>query len=201
MPTQTDWQELEHHQAVADADALAERIRALTNVLSGTTDAAQRKTLTAQLVEIHAEWEAAVTKRSRLAEGVPPPPKTEANGDIAELKRQVAALGTALASDKPDEAHAIISKAIDALGMIDARIVHVEARVSAIERHIHPPWIVTFWRVCAVLAIIAGLTAAALWRVVLFQLYLPIGIMIEGAFLGLAMVCVFQANAQMERAR
>jgi hypothetical protein len=53
--------------------------------------------------------------------------------------------------------------------------------------------------VCAVLSIVAGLTAAAKWPQVLFELYLPIGLIVEAAFIGLAVVCVLQANAQLER--
>lgn len=89
---------------------------------------------------------------------------------------------------------------------IDVRLGAVEdtsrdhgRRISSIERHIYPSWVVTFWRVCAVLSIIAGLTAAAKWPQVLFELYLPIGVIVEAAFVGLAVVCVLQANAQLER--
>ena len=72
-------------------------------------------------------------------------------------------------------------------------------RIASIERHIHPPWIVTFWRVMAVLSVVVGLTAAAKWPQVLFELYLPIGIIVEAAFVIIALICVLQANAQLER--
>lgn len=89
---------------------------------------------------------------------------------------------------------------------IEGRVATVEettrdhhGRLTAIERHIHPPLIVTFWRVMAALAIVAGLTAAAVWPEVLFELYLPIGVIVEGAFVIIALICVLQANAQLER--
>jgi predicted nucleic acid-binding Zn-ribbon protein len=89
---------------------------------------------------------------------------------------------------------------------IEGRVATVEetqrdhgGRLTAIERHIHPPWIVTFWRVMAVLSVVVGLTAAAKWPQVLFELYLPIGIIVEAAFVIIAFICVLQANAQLER--
>jgi hypothetical protein len=89
---------------------------------------------------------------------------------------------------------------------IDLRLAAVEdtshdhgRRISSIERRIYPSRVVTFWRVCAVLSLLAGLTAAAKWPQVLFELYLPIGLIVEAAFIGLAVVCVLQANAQLER--
>lgn len=133
-------------------------------------------------------------------------PADRVNGDFASLQQNVGELGKALAANDTQTAHKLIGDTVAALDRIDRRIGGIErtvtehdTRIGAIERHIHPPWIVTFWRVCAVLAVVAGLTAAAMWRVVLFELYLPIGVMIEAAFLGLALVCVLQANAQLER--
>ena len=89
---------------------------------------------------------------------------------------------------------------------IEGRVATVEetqrdhgARITDIERHIHPSWIVTFWRVCAALSVIAGLAIAASWQEVLFEMYLPIGVIVEAAFMGLALVCILQANAQLER--
>ena len=196
-----DWDELSVNQARAEADTLAARIRALNDILSATKDPAQQSTLKAQLVDLDAQWTAAITQRDRLNEGVPQPPK--ANGDMDALRAQVAALGKALASDKPDEAHAIILKSIDALTKMDDRLVCVEARVAAIERHINPPWQVTFWRVIA--AIVALFAGSLFWiketREVLFGVVLWAGLATEGALLLLVVACLLLANAKLEHAK
>jgi hypothetical protein len=133
-------------------------------------------------------------------------PADRINGDFVSLQQNVGELGKALAANDTQAAHKLIADTVAALDRIDRRIGGIERtvteqgkRIGAIERHIHPPWVVTFWRVCAVLAFMAGLTAAAKWPQVLFELYLPIGIIVEAAFIGLATVCVLQANAQLER--
>ncbi len=135
-------------------------------------------------------------------------PADRANGDFTLLQQHVGDLGKALASNDIAAAHKLIGDTVAALDRIDRRIGGIEravkdhdGRIGAIERHINPPWVVTFWRVCAVLAVLAGLIIGGTWRMVLFELYLPIGVIVEVGALGFALVCVLQANAQLEKVK
>ena len=189
--TQLDAQK--RKEAQARYDNINRRIEAIDRDMSSETDGERLATLREKRAGLAQDREAVSAELTAL--------EKRTNGDLETLQRKVGELGRVLASDHPEQAHDIITECAAALTRLDNRVMGLEGRVTAIERHIHPPWIVTFWRVCAVLAIIAGLTAAAMWRVVRFQLYLPLGVMIEAAFLGLSLVCIFQANAQMERAK
>lgn len=122
------------------------------------------------------------------------------NGDLDLLQRKVSELGSVLASDHPEHAHDIITECAAALQRLDSRVLGLEGRVTAIERHIHPPWIVTMLRVAAVFTLLLALVIGA-WQFPVLVLYPVIGVIIEGALLTLAVMCVFQANAQMERAK
>ena len=178
-------------------DQLTDLINALDTDIGRELDSERKHTLQEKRTDLVRERDTAAAELSALGWGV-------SDGNNDEIRAKIAELLAALDGKQPERAHKILGDIVT----IDARMQAAEGaikdhngRIIAIERRIDPPWIVTFWRVCAVLSIICGLTAAALWRVVLFQLYLPIGIMIEGAFLGLALVCFFQANAQLERVK
>ena len=58
---------------------------------------------------------------------------------LADGTIQLSELGQALVSDNPQEAHAIINECAAALQRMDHRVMGLEGRVTAIERHIHPP--------------------------------------------------------------
>lgn len=196
-----DWDELSINQARADADALAGKIRALDAILQSTKDPAQAAMLKAQLVDLQTQWEVAVTRRDRLNESVPQPPKT--NGDMEKLNRQVADLRRAVATDNPDEVHAIISECAATLTMLDNRVMGLEGRVTAIEQHIHPPIVVTVLRVLALtIALFAG---TLFWiketREILFGVVPWPGIATEGALILAVVAILLLANAQMEKTR
>lgn len=178
-------------------DQLTDLINALDTDIGRELDSERKHTLQEKRTDLVRERDSAAAELSALGWGV-------SDGNNEEIRAKIAELLSALDGKQPERAHKILGDIVT----IDARMQTAEGaikdhdgRIGAIERHIHPPWVVTFWRVCAVLAVVAGLTAAAMWPEVLFELYLPIGVMTEGAFLILALVCVFQANAQLERAR
>ena len=119
------------------------------------------------------------------------------NGDLEILQRKVSELGQALVSDNPAEAHAIINECAAALQRMDSRVMGLEGRVTAIERHIHPPWIVTMLRVLAALTVIlAGFVGA--WQLDVLVTYPVIGVMLEGALISLAVATWFFANAKLQ---
>lgn len=187
----------DHHEAAGEADALAVRIKELDHLLSVTKDSGQAAALRAQLIELQAQWEAAIARRERLASGIPQPPKT--NGDIDALKANLVALGKAVASDKPEEAHAIITGAIEALTRMDARLGHVEARVTALERHVNPPLAVRIWQMAALFVVLFG--GSLFWvkdsRDLLFGLVPIAGILLEGVLVLLALACLLLASAKL----
>jgi seryl-tRNA synthetase len=189
--TQLDAQK--RKEAQSRYDNINRRIEAVDRDISSETDGERLTTLREKRAGLAQDREAVSAELTAL--------EKRTNGDLETLQRKVGELGRVLASDHPEHAHDIINECAAALARLDSRVMGLEGRVTAIERHIHPPWMVTFWRVCAVLAVVAGLTAAAVWPTVLFELYLPIGVIIEAAFVGLALVCILQANAQLERAR
>lgn len=189
--TQLDAQK--RKEAQSRYDNINRRIEGIDRDIATETDGERLATLREKRAGLAQEREAANAELTAHDK--------RANGDLETLQRKVGELGQVLASDHPEHAHDIITECAAALARLDNRVMGLEGRVTAIERHIHPPWIVTFWRLCAVLAIVAGLTSAVIWPQVLFQLYLPIGVVVEGAFVIITLICLLQANTQLERAR
>ena len=119
------------------------------------------------------------------------------NGDLEILQRKVSELGSVLASDHPEHAHDIITECAHALQRMDNRVLGLEGRVTAIERHIHPPWIVSALRIVALfIAILAMLVGA--WQFDVLVTYPVVGIILEGALVGLAVAMLFFANAKLQ---
>lgn len=127
------------------------------------------------------------------------------NGDFASLQQHVGDLGKALAANDAQAAHKLIGDTVDALDRIDRRIGGIErtvtdhdGRITAIERQIHPPWIVSFWRACAVAVVLFG--ASMFWLRWPNGIWLdPIaGIVLEGVLVLLAGACLMLAVSKME---
>ncbi len=66
-----DWQETRYDELRGQADALAERIRVLDGLLEAATSDDERRVIGEQLARLHREWDAAITKRDRIREGIP----------------------------------------------------------------------------------------------------------------------------------
>lgn len=180
-------------EAQARYDNINRRIEAVDRDMSSETDGERLATLREKRAGLAQDREAVSAELTAL--------EKRTNGDLETLQRKVGELGRVLASDHPEQAHDIITECAAALARLDSRVLGLEGRVTAIERHIHPPWVVTFWRVCAVLAVLFGMAVAAVWPTVLFELYLPIGLIVEVGALGFALVCILQANEKLERVK
>ncbi len=119
------------------------------------------------------------------------------NGDLEILQRKVSELGQALVSDNPAEAHAIINECAAALARLDNRVTGLEGRVTAIERHIHPPLTVSVLRVAAAFTVLLALFVG-IWQLEVLLTYPIIGVILEGALISLALATVFFANAKLQ---
>ncbi len=132
-------------------------------------------------------------------------PADRVNGDFASLQQHVGDLGKALASNDLQAAHKLIGDTVDALDRIDRRIGGIErtvtdhgGRITAIERQIHPPWIVSFWRACAAFVVLFGVSM--FWLRWPNGIWLdPIaGIVLEGVLALLAGACLMLAVSKLE---
>lgn len=190
-------------------DQLTARIAALDTDIGRSTDSEHK--LTAQ----QARADLARERDAVAAEITAQDKRT--NGDLEILQRKVSELGRVLASDHPQEAHAIINECAAALMRLDNRVLGLEGRVTtiektqettegrvtAIEQHIHPPIIVTALRIVALAVFLFAGTL--FWikdtREVLFGLFPWAGIATEGALILAVVAILLLANAQLEKAR
>lgn len=122
------------------------------------------------------------------------------NGDLDLLQRKVSELSHALASDHPEQAHAIIKECAAALARLDTRVMGLEGRVTAIEREIHPPLVVSVLRVVAALVVLLGIALAG-FQYPVFAIYPFLGLTVEGTLILLATVVLLYANAVRERSK
>ena len=176
-------------EATARYDNLNRRIEAVDRDIATETDGERLATLREKRDGLAADREAAMAEQTAL--------ERRGNGDLEILQRKVSELGSVLASDRPGEAHAIINECAAALQRMDHRVMGLEGRVTAIERHIHPPWIVTMLRVLAALTVIlAGFVGA--WQFDVLVTYPVIGVMLEGALISLAVATWFFATAKLQ---
>ena len=187
--TETPLDAQKRKEAKARYDNINRRIAAVDRDIATETDGERLATLREKRDGLAADREAAMTELTALDH--------RGNGDLEILQRKVSELGQVLASDHPQEAHAIINECAAALQRMDSRVMGLEGRVTAIERHIHPPWIVSALRVLAALTVIlAGFVGA--WQFDVLVTYPVIGVMLEGALISLAVATWFFANAKLQ---
>lgn len=131
-------------------------------------------------------------------------PADRINGDFVELQQNVGDLGKALAANDLQGAHKLIGDTVAALDRIDRRIVGIErtvtehgTRLTAIERHIHPPLTVSVLRAAALFAVLLALVVGV-WQFEVLIAYPIIGVMLEGALISLAAATLFFANAKLQ---
>lgn len=190
--TETQLDAQKRKEAKARYDNINRRIAAVDRDIATETDGERIAALREKRDGLAADREGAAAELTAL--------DRRGNGDLEILQRKVSELGQALVSDNPQEAHAIINECAAALARLDSRVMGLEGRVTAIERHIHPPWIVSALRIAAAFTVLFALVIGV-WQFPVFLLYPWIGAILEGALVSIAVMCVFQANAQMERAK
>ena len=176
-------------EATARYDNLNRRIEAIDRDMSSETDGERLATLREKRADLARDREGVAAELTAL--------EKRTNGDLDMLIRNVAKLGPVLASDNPAEAHAIINECAAALARLDTRVMGLEGRVTAIERHIHPPWIVSLLRFAAAFTVLFAVIVGV-WQFPVFVLYPIIAIISEGALISLAAATLFFANAKLQ---
>ena len=189
MPdTQLDAQK--RKEAKARYDNINRRIAAVDRDIATETDGERISALQDKRDGLARDREVAAAELTAL--------DRRGNGDLEILQRKVSELGQALVSDNPAEAHAIINECAAALQRMDHRVLGLEGRVTAIERHIHPPLIVNALRVVAFFVVLLGIALAG-FQYPVFSIYPFLGLTVEGALIILAGVILLYANAIQER--
>lgn len=187
--TETPLDAQKRKEAQGRYDNLTSRIAAVDRDMSSETDGERLATLREKRADLARDREGVATELTALDK--------RTNGDLDTLIRNVAKLGPVLASDNPIEAHAIINECAAALSRLDSRVMGLEGRVTAIERHIHPPWIVSALRAAALFTVILAVLVGA-WQFDVLVTYPIVGVMLEGALISLAVATLFFANAKLQ---
>ena len=186
--TETQLDAQKRKEAKARYDNINRRIAAVDRDIATETDGERVAALREKRDGLAADREGAAAELTAL--------DRRGNGDLEILQRKVSELGSVLASDHPQEAHAIINECAAALQRMDSRVMGLEGRVTAIERHIHPPWIVSALRIAAAFTVILALLVG-FWQFDVLVTYPIIGVMLEGALISLAVATLFFANAKL----
>lgn len=187
--TETPLDAQKRKEAQGRYDNLTSRIAAVDRDMSSETDGERLATLREKRADLARDREGVAAELTALDK--------RTNGDLDTLIRNVAKLGPVLASDNPIEAHAIINECAAALSRLDSRVMGLEGRVTAIERHIHPPWIVSALRAAALFTVILAVLVGA-WQFDVLVTYPIVGVMLEGALISLAVATLFFANAKLQ---
>ena len=187
--TETPLDAQKRKEAKARYDNINRRIAAVDRDIATETDGERLAALREKRDGLAADREGAAAELTAL--------DRRGNGDLEILQRKVSELGSVLASDHPQGAHAIINECAAALQRMDSRVMGLEGRVTAIERHIHPPWIVTMLRVLAAFTVLLAFCVGA-WQFDVLVTYPVIGVMLEGALISLAVATWFFANAKLQ---
>lgn len=189
MAEQSPLELQQRKEAQARYDSLTKRIAAVDRDIESETDGERSAALRVKRDGLARDREGAAAELATHDK--------RANGDLDTLIRNVAKLGPVLASDNPIEAHAIINECAAALARLDTRVMGLEGRVTAIERHIHPPWIVSLLRFAAAFTVLFAVIVGV-WQFPVFVLYPIIAIISEGALISLAAATLFFANAKLQ---
>ena len=187
--TETQLDAQKRKEAKARYDNINRRIAAVDRDIATETDGERISALQDKRDGLAADREGAAVELTAL--------DRRGNGDLEILQRKVSELGQALVSDNPAEAHAIINECAAALARLDTRVMGLEGRVTAIERHIHPPVMVSVLRIAAACCVILALLVGA-WQFDVLVTYPVIGVMLEGALISLAVATWFFANAKLQ---
>lgn len=121
-------------------------------------------------------------------------------GDV-EIREKIAELLAALDGKQPEKAHKILGDIVTIESRMQAaegEIENHDGRITAIERHIHPPATVNALRAAALLAVLFGIVLAVV-KYPVFLIDPFIALTVEGALIILAGVILLYANAIQER--
>ena len=187
--TETQLDAQKRKEAKARYDNINRRIAAVDRDIATETDGERQTALQEKRDSLARDREGAAAELTAL--------DRRGNGDLEILQRKVPELGRVLASDHPQEAHEIINECAAAVSRLDSRVMGLEGRVTAIERHIHPPWIVSALRAAALFTVILAVLVGA-WQFDVLVTYPIVGIMLEGALISLAVATLFFANAKLK---
>ena len=188
--TETQLDAQKRKEAKARYDNINRRIAAVDRDIATETDGERIAALREKRDGLAADREGAAAELTAL--------DRRGNGDLEILQRKVSELGQALVSDNPAEAHAIINECAAALARLDNRVMGLEGRVTAIERHIHPPLTVSVLRVAAALAVLFGVILGVV-KYPVFLIDPFVALTVEGVLIILAGVILLYANAIQER--
>ena len=188
--TETQLDAQKRKEAKARYDNINRRIAAVDRDIATETDGERIAALREKRDGLAADREGAAAELTAL--------DRRGNGDLEILQRKVSELGHALVSDNPQEAHAIINECAAALARLDNRVMGLEGRVTAIERHIHPPLTVSVLRVAAALAVLFGVILGVV-KYPVFLIDPFVALTVEGVLIILAGVILLYANAIQER--
>ena len=188
--TETQLDAQKRKEAKARYDNINRRIAAVDRDIATETDGERIAALREKRDGLAADREGAAAELTAL--------DRRGNGDLEILQRKVSELGQALVSDNPAEAHAIINECAAALARLDTRVMGLEGRVTAIERHIHPPLTVSVLRVAAALAVLFGVILGVV-KYPVFLIDPFVALTVEGVLIILAGVILLYANAIQER--
>ena len=183
--TETPLDTQKRKELTARYDNINRRIAAVDRDAETETDGERLATLRVKRDGLAGEREAVMAELTAL--------NRRGNGDLEILQRKVSELGSVLASDHPEQAHDIITECAQALQRMDSRVLGLEGRVTAIERHIHPPLIVSVLRIVALFVVLMGIAIAG-FQYPVFSLYPFLGLTVEGALIVLAAVILLYAN-------
>jgi len=174
-------------------DQLTDLINALDTDIGRELDSERKHTLQEKRTDLVRERDMAAAELSALGWGV-------SDGNNEEIRAKIAELLAALDGKQPERAHKILGDIVT----IDARMQTAEGaikdhdgRIGAIERHIHPPWIVSLLRFAAAFTVLFAVIVGV-WQFPVFVLYPIIAIISEGALISLAAATLFFANAKLQ---
>ena len=188
--TETQLDAQKRKEAKARYDNINRRIAAVDRDIATETDGERQTALQEKRDSLARDREGAAAELTAL--------DRRGNGDLEILQRKVSELGQALVSDNPAEAHAIINECAAALARLDTRVMGLEGRVTAIERHIHPPLAVSVLRLLAAIVVLFGIVFGII-KFPVFVLDPILGITTEGALIIAAVVVLLYSNALQER--
>ena len=187
--TETPLDAQKRKEATARYDSINRRIAAVDRDIETETDGERIDALRVKRGNLSQERDGVMAEMTAL--------DRRGNGDLEILQRKVSELGFALASGHPEHAHAIINECAQALTRLDTRVLGLEGRVTAIEQHIHPPWIVSALRIAALFTVLLAVLVGV-WQFEVLVSYPVIGVILEGALISLAAATLFFANAKLQ---
>lgn len=187
--TETQLDAQKRKEAKARYDNINRRIAAVDRDIATETDGERQTALQEKRDSLARDREGAAAELTAL--------DRRGNGDLDLLQRKVSELGQALVSDNPAEAHAIINECAAALARLDTRVMGLEGRVTAIERHIHPPWIVSALRAAAAFTLLLAFLVGV-WQFEVLVTYWVIGVILEGALISLALASLLFASSKLK---